>query len=280
MSTRADKKAEARDKAKKIQAQEKRRSRRNKILTTVGILALVALVAFAVSIIVKDGHEKQATGQTSSDDWATFTRADSVFGDELPNNVNDQGGISLGSDMVAGSVNEEAPVVSIYYDYMCSWCNYLEYSYTEDLAQMAQEGDITLVYQPVAVLGEHFSAQAMAAEYFVAENAPEKYAEFHDALFLTVYPVFLNEDYDGEQPSLENITATAAVIGLSDDMVEDLTDAVNEGAYDDAIESANRQWAENGQEGTPGVVIDDRQLTDWTEGKLIEHAQNAVSNAK
>lgn len=280
MTTRAEKRAEAQKKATELRAHQARQSRRNKILAVTGVLVLIALVAFAVAIIIKDGHSKQAsvsaTTTSTTQEWADFVRAESVFPEKLPANVNDHGGISLGSNMEAGTVNKGAPAVTIYYDYMCSWCNYLESQYSSDLTQMATNGDITLVYQPVAVIGDEFSIQAAAAEFYVAEHAPKLYAAFHDALFMTTIPVFLTEDYVGNQPSLENITATAAVVGMSDEEVNKLSEAVTNGTYDTFVESANEQWRANGQQGTPGVLIDDRQLVDWTDGKLLEYASEAA----
>ncbi|MGO1859230.1 DsbA family protein [Ancrocorticia populi] len=279
--TKQERREQAREAARKLQEQEEKRAKRNKILAIVGAIALVAVIALAVVLIVRSGSSDNSTGEgtESSEDWADFTRADSVFtAESTPENVTDQGGITVGSSLEAGTVNEGAPEVDIYFDFLCSWCNRLENEYSEDLAQMAKDGEITLVYMPVAIMGEDFSTQGAAADFFMAENAPEYFLDFHNTLFEEkTNPLFLDENSDQTLPTIDDILEVAEEVGVPDATVADLETAINDGTYDATIESAYEQWTANGQTGTPGVIINDRQLADWTEGKLTKYAAEAAA---
>ncbi|MGO1591540.1 MAG: DsbA family protein [Ancrocorticia sp.] len=269
--TKQERREQAREAARKLQEQEAKRAKRNRILAIIGTIALVAVVGLAVWLIVRSGPD-----DTGSDgDWADFNRAESVFTEDRPENVTDQGGITIGASGEAGSVNEGAPEVDIYFDYLCSWCNKLEGESGEELAQMAKDGEITLVYQPVSIMGQDFSDQSATADFFLAENAPEYYLDFHNELFLQKTNPLFEDGADQTLPTVDDIVEIAESVGIPDDTIADLKEAVETGAYDDTIASAYEQWTANGQTGTPGVIINDRQLADWTEGKLIQYAKQA-----
>lgn len=275
--TKQQRREQAREAARKLQEQEAKRATRNRILAIVGVIALVAVIAVAVVLIVRSGSNQDDS--SSDGEWADFNQAASVFTDDRPDNVNDQGGISIGSSLEAGSVNEGAPEVRIYFDYMCSWCNRLENEYGEDLTQMAKDGDITLIYQPVSIMGQDMSDMGATADFFLAENDPEHYLEFHNQLFFEkTNPLFLEEQSADQQlPTIDDIVEVAGEVGIDDDTIADLKDAVQQGSYDSTIQDAYDQWTANGQTGTPGVIINDRQLSDWTEGKLTKYAAEAAS---
>ncbi len=275
--TKQERLEQAREAARKLQQEEEKRAKRNKLLAIGGSLVLVAVIAVAVTLIVRSGSSDKDS--SSDGEWTDFTRAASVFtAEDTPANVTDQGGITIGSSLKAGTVNEGAPEVTIYFDYLCHWCNLLEGDYAEDLTQMAKDGDITLVYQPVAIMGQDFSTQGAAADFFMAENAPEYYLDFHNTLFEEkTIPLFADDATDQTLPTVDDILSVAKEVGVPDDTVADLQTAINDGTYDATIQAAYEQWTANGQTGTPGVIINDRQLVDWTEGKLTKYAAEAAA---
>lgn len=71
--------------------------------------------------------------------------------------MTDQGAITFGSSLSAGTVNEGAPTVQIYYDYLCVHCNDLEREHGAELSKLAEDGKITLELHPVGMMDEFLS---------------------------------------------------------------------------------------------------------------------------
>ncbi|WP_182049968.1 DsbA family protein [Changpingibacter yushuensis] len=264
--TKEQRREAAREAAKRLQEEEARRAKRNLAWTITGVVVVLALVLGAVWLIVSSGKDSSADNATSSATgepaFTDFTFGDSQFTATLPENVDDMGGISVGSDLTAGSVNEGAPEVRIYFDYLCTHCNDLEAQFGEQLTQMAQDGEITLVYNPVAIMGQDFSSQSAAADFFLAANAPEQYIEFHNAVFSELSSAVFDGSADA-LPTVDQMIGVAKEVGVPDDVVAELQSAVEDGTLDDFVSQATSQFTANGLTGTPSVIVDGQQLTNW-----------------
>lgn len=269
--TKQQRREQAREAARKLQEEEAKRTKRNRLLAIVASVLVVALIGTAVFFIVRSGNER-----TKDEDWAAFQPAASVFTEGTPDNVNDQGGISVGSDLVAGTVNDGKPTVTIYFDYLCSYCNQLEGEYGEELTQMAKDGDITLVYQPVSILGQEFSDLGAAADFYLAANAPEQYLQFHNKVFTEVTEPLFAKDADLPVPTTEDLLRVAKDVGVPDDVVSGLETVLADGSYQKWVDLAYEQFGANGLNGTPRVIIDDRELVNWPDGNLTKYARQAV----
>ncbi|MFT3944438.1 MAG: thioredoxin domain-containing protein [Ancrocorticia sp.] len=268
--TKEERRKQAREAARLLQIEEAKRAKRNRIMVIIGVIVALALVATAVFLVVSNGKKAQQAPD--------FTPAASVFVDGTPANVNDQGGISVGADLVAGTANEGAPTVTIYFDYLCSWCNHLEASYGEELTKMAQEGKITLVYQPVVLRGQQFSNAGAIANFFLAENAPDKYLAFSNAIFSQVTgPLFTDASKESAtEPTVDQLIAVATEVGVPADVVANLQAVLADGSYQKWVDLANSQMQANQLSGTPRVIIDGKELADWDNGNLTTYLNELI----
>src|SRR5665647_2050584 len=110
-----------------------------------------------------------------------------------PQGSTETGGILVGPEGVAGTVDgaaADAVVVSVYVDYMCPYCGQFEAVNGPTLDQLRGDGTIIVEYHPVSILdeaslGTAYSTRAAAAAALVADQAPEAFVAFNTALFAT-----------------------------------------------------------------------------------------------
>lgn len=198
-----------------------------------------------------------------------------LAGVEMPTNMDEYGGISLGQNLVAGTKNDGAPVVTIYSDPFCPYCNLLEQEYGKRLESMAQSGKITLVNQPNLRFAEtQFSPLSLQAEVWFAANHPDKYKEFHSRLYADIAgPVTTR---DGEpvsheervEPAMSRVYELAGAVGLTQDDVAKLRADIEANPYRSLLEQLRQRFLDDGFKYVPTVMIDDMQLEDYSEGKL------------
>lgn len=187
--TKEQRRARAREVAKRMAAEEAARKRRNIIISWIVGIVVVALVGGLVWYIVSEGSKQSASqGSTTSqsasgDPQLTATKRGTDNLANLPQNTDQYGGIPVGSSLKAGTSNEGVPNVTVYYDFMCIYCNQLEHQYADQLTELAKEGKITLTYAPVRIFQDEFSSKAAQAEYWMAENQPDLFLKFHNQLF-------------------------------------------------------------------------------------------------
>jgi protein-disulfide isomerase len=223
-------KAQARaEKAAALRAAQARKERNRRFLTIGAVIAVVVvIVGGAVLYTTLSQEEIKAAPAGSSEYGLTYGETDAPH------------------------------QVVIYEDFLCPHCKTMEDATSEDLAQLAGEGEVLVDYRPVAFLGD-YSVRATNAFKVVLEASGGKVAkEFHDELF-------------ANQPSSAD--------GLSDDELIDL--AVEAGANEDEIrpgieDMAQQKWVEQGSQaaeqegvtGTPTVLLDGEPFTDggsWSE---------------
>ncbi len=255
--TKEERRKQAREAARLLQIEEAKRAKRNRIMVIVGVIVALALVATAVYLVVSNGKK-----QEQSEAWDDYTPAASVFVDGTPGNVTDQGAITFGSSLSAGTVNEGAPTVQIYYDYLCVHCNDLEREHGAELSKLAEDGKITLELHPVGMMDE-FSRVATGAFYYIAENAPEQAFAFNSKVFseLTA-PIFSD---DAATPTAADALKVAGEVGVPEDVLTGLEGVLNDGSYSGYADLAYAQEEANGMSGTPHVIIDNHKLLNWTD---------------
>lgn len=232
MSSKNQKAAEARAKA---QAQVRAQERRTTLMIVAGSVVGLALFAALVIFIVNQGRtpELGAEGSTSP------VASDST------------GGIPVGTSGVVGvDVPADAVRVDIYLDYMCPICSVFEDTNSADIDAMREAGDIQVYYHPISILdrysnGTNYSTRSAGAAGVVANEAPEAFLDFSNALF-------------ANQPQ-ENTD------GLSDDQIKQI--ALDAGVPQEVADSlasddfkrwataATQQASVDGMQGTPTVRV-------------------------
>jgi protein-disulfide isomerase len=268
--SKADRTAEAREKARQIREEQLKKDKRNKLLIgwgiVVAVVAILAVVALVVSTSLKNNAPVADQGPT-------------------PANGNVHGGVTLlkGSEVAkseAGTVNiadlPSAPAtppatvkapgadaeagkpvkVVLYIDFICPVCKNFEAQYNETLTKLRDEGKITVEYRPLGFLDSrsttNYSSRAANAAACVVNESPEKYSDFVNALF-------------DKQPA-------EGSAGLSDDDLKKMATEVGAKSIDSCIDQKTyRPWvkyttqeaAAIGVSGTPTVIVDGKQ---WGKG--------------
>jgi protein-disulfide isomerase len=105
--------------------------------------------------------------------------------------------VSLAESPASAVVDEETGAIALgdgpnvleeYLDFMCPFCERYHETYGEDVAELVQNGEVTLNVHPIAILdsqsnGTQYSTRAAGATYCVAETSPDAVYPFIDALF-------------------------------------------------------------------------------------------------
>jgi protein-disulfide isomerase len=268
--SKADRTAEAREKARQIREEQLKKDKRNKLLIGWGIVVAVVAILAVVALVVSTSRKNNAP---VADQGPT------------PANGNVHGGVTLlkGSEVAkseAGTVNiadlPSAPAtppatvkapgadaeagkpvkVVLYIDFICPVCKNFEAQYNETLTKLRDEGKITVEYRPLGFLDSrsttNYSSRAANAAACVVNESPEKYSDFVNALF-------------DKQPA-------EGSAGLSDDDLKKMATEVGAKNIDSCIDQKTyRPWvkyttqeaAAIGVSGTPTVIVDGKQ---WGKG--------------
>src|SRR5689334_11286577 len=185
MSTAARRRTQEMQRARQEAAATQARTRR--IVTAVGVLVILGLVAAIVVVVVRAaGHQRtlpDVSGKVVAPAHVTSTSA-----------------IPVGAS--------NAPVtVAIWFDYMCPACGAFEKANGTELARLVADGTVRLELHPIAFLddlssGTEYSTRSASAVAAVADAAPDKVWDFHTALY-------------GQQPS-------EGSHGLTDQQIEEI----------------------------------------------------------
>ncbi|MEE6273794.1 DsbA family protein [Georgenia wangjunii] len=240
----------AREQARKLREAQQRREKRNRLFIIGGVIAFVAIVAVAlVSILSQSGGP-------------------SLDGAERPSTATEAGAIPVGADGAAGTVNEDAPVVDVYYDYQCPHCATFEQTNAELLVELASSGDATIEYHPISILDNSgnntgFSTRGAQAAAVVADQAPELFVDFNTALFDAQGPA------GGVALSDDQIAQAAESVGVPQDVI----DSFGGSTFRDWVRGATTQAAEDGVQATPTIHIDGEPWQgNWQEPGALEQA--------
>ena len=267
--SKAERTADAREKARLIREAQLKKDKRNKLLIGWGIVAAVVAILVVVALVVTSSMKQNAP---VADQGPT------------PANGNVHGGITLlantevakldpatvdaaavgeppqaaPAEVVAPGAEAEAgkPVkVVLYIDFICPVCKNFEAQYNEQLTSLRNEGKITVEYRALGFLDSrsttNYSSRAANAAACVVNESPEKYAEFVDALFA-------NQPAEGGAGlSDDKLKSMASDIGV------DINSCVDEKIYRPFVKFTTKEAAAIGVTGTPSVFVEGKQ---WGKG--------------
>jgi len=272
---KADRREAARAEALALQQKQVSRDKRNRVIifTVLGV-AIAALVGVAAFILVNEASKKEVEDVALSEV------------ENVPSTANADGGIPVGSDLVAGTENAGTPTVDVYLDYMCPVCGQFEDVNAADVETMATEGDATVVYYPVSILDRlsrstEYSTRAAASAYWVADQAPEAFFAYNEALFAN--------QPDENTPGLDNeeLATIAEEAGVPADVAAGISDGTARATYGQYAYSLTNAATENpdllnssGSFGTPTVLVDGERFEQWgTPGALLAAAQGGTDES-
>lgn len=161
--------------------------------------------------------------------------------------------------------------VDVYLDFMCPVCNKFESTYGSQLDQGVQEGRITLVTHPVAILnrasqGTDYSTRAGAASVCAADGG--KFPEYSAELF--------------KQQPAENTkgisTADLAAIGRTLGLGDEFSTCVTDQTYAGWIDKATEKASQDGLSGTPWTKINGKVVELSAFGTTLDAALAATPN--
>jgi protein-disulfide isomerase len=267
--SKAERTAEAREKARLIREAQLKKDKRNKLLIGWGIVAAVVAILVVVALVVTSSMKQNAP---VADQGPT------------PANGNVHGGVTLlantevakldpatvdaaavgeppqapPAEVVAPGAEAEAgkPVkVVLYIDFICPVCKNFEAQYNEQLTSLRNEGTITVEYRALGFLDSrsttNYSSRAANAAACVVNESPEKYAEFVDALFA-------NQPAEGGAGLSDD-----RLKSMASDMGVDINSCVDEKTYRPFVKFTTKEASAIGVTGTPTVFVDGKQ---WGKG--------------
>ncbi|WP_411375580.1 DsbA family protein [Arthrobacter sp. MPF02] len=281
--SKAERTAEAREKARLIREAQLKKDKRNKLLIGWGIVAAVVAILAVVALVV-----------------TTSIRQNTPIADQgpVPANGNVNGGVTLlantevkdtepasvdianvpakpdtlPSPVVApGAEAEEGQPVKVvaYIDFICPVCKRFEDTYNDALTGLRNEGKISLEYRPLGFLDRmsstNYSSRAANAAACVADQAPDKYAEYIDVLFT-------NQPAEGGAGlSDDRLKSLASEIGA------DINSCVDDKTFRPYVKYSTQLASNTGITGTPTVFIDGKQ---WDGGTDLNAEIQAAIDAK
>ncbi|GAA5200773.1 hypothetical protein GCM10023346_43640 [Arthrobacter gyeryongensis] len=282
--SKAERTAQAREKAREIREAQLKKDKRNKLLIGWGIVVAVVAILAVIALVVT---QNIANNAPIADQGPT------------PANANAHGGVTLlkGTDVTkvaAGTVSlaslPSAPAtapatvtapgaeaeagkpvkVVAYIDFICPICKNFESTYSQQLTQLRNDGKITLEYRPFGFLdassSTNYSSRAANAAACVANTSPDKYSALVDLLY-------------AQQPA-------EGSPGISDNDLKKLATQAGSANIDSCIDNKTyrpfikvvTQEAKNiGISGTPTVFIDGQQ---WDNKSDFMTVLNAAVAAK
>lgn len=268
--SKAERTAEAREKARQIREAQLKRDKRNKQLLGWGIVVAVVAILAVVALVVTNNIRNSAPVADQG---------------PVPANANVNGGVTLlANNKVASTqpgtidvasvpaapktppaeiaapgaeAEKGKPVkVVIYIDFICPICKNFEEQFNGELTSLRNEGKITVEYRPLGFLdnrsSSNYSSRAANAAACVVNESPEKYADFVNALF-------------ADQPA-------EGSAGLSDNKLKEMATGVGAAGIDSCVEDktyrpyvkySTQLAASIGVSGTPTVLVDGKQ---WGKG--------------
>ena len=269
--SKAERTAEAREKARLIREAQLKKDKRNKLLIGWGVVAAVVAILAVVALVVttsirqntpiadqgpvpangnvNGGVTLLANTEVKSTDTATVDIANvPAKPDALPNPV-----------VAPGAEAEEGQPVKIvaYIDFICPVCKRFEDTYNDSLTGLRNEGKISLEYRPLGFLDRqsstNYSSRAANAAACVADQASDKYAEYVDVLFT-------NQPAEGGAGlSDDKLKSLASEIGA------DINSCVDDKTFRPYVKYSTQLASNTGITGTPTIFIDGKQWDGTTD---------------
>jgi len=242
--SRNEQREAAREKARVLREEQKKRERRNKWLIQGGIIVAVVAVAGLVAGLLLNNVRPDGPGPANmASNGIVLTGAEGVITPvETPALAAD----ATPTPTVPDDSGTVANIVT-YIDYLCPFCGQFEQTNSESIRAMIEEGAATLEVHPIAILtnksaGTQYSLRAANAAACVADNSPESFLDFHDLMFQ-------NQPEEGTE-------------GLSNDEIAELAKQADVSSFS-AIEKC----------------IDDKQFHMWVQDATNQALTQPVPNS-
>ncbi|MBF4461725.1 MULTISPECIES: DsbA family protein [unclassified Rathayibacter] len=172
----------AREKARRLREQQKRRDRAGRIALQGGlallVIAVVAVIAFAVTSSIRPagpGPANMASDGVVIGENMVAQTAPAVAADSTPT--------PSALDTTKGTVD-----IRVYLDYLCPYCGEFEKTNGNQIKEWVTSGAATVEIHPISILttrsnGTKYSERSANAAACVADSAPNSFFDFNALLF-------------------------------------------------------------------------------------------------
>src|SRR5687768_3141555 len=269
--SRNEQREAAREKARVLREEQKKRERRNKWLIQGGIIVAVLAVAGLVAGLLLNNVRPDGPGPANmASNGIVLTGAEGVITPvETPALAAD----ATPTPTVPDDSGTVANIVT-YLDYLCPFCGQFEQTNSESIRAMVESGAATLEVHPIALLtnksaGTQYSLRAANAAACVADNSPDSFFDFNALLF--------ENQPEETSPGLTNTEIKAlakeAGVGSLGAVEKCIDDTQFKKWVQDATTRALTEAVPNSDlesiKGTPTVLVNGKQY----EGSLTDPAE-------
>lgn len=255
-----DRRAAAREKARQIAEAQARKQKTAKRVLYIGVALVAALVLVVVGVLIYQSTRPADQPQGYSDGSVTF--------------VKDGDGVALTEDPAGDSkdAKDNAPNVKVFLDYQCPACAQFEGLNGKGLGKLADDGDISLTFQPVALLdnqsgGTKYSTRSANLMMCVVDSGQaDKFQELSLSLFS-------NQPEEGgtgldDQKMLDLAKEAGVDVDKKINTAEDdvtVKDCVNNIQFEDYVTQSTKEALNGGLKGTPTVQVNGENVGDWSD---------------
>ncbi len=263
--SRAERTAEAREKARKIREQQQKKEKRNRQLVrwgvVAGIVAIIAIIAIIVTQNVRGQIPDEGPTAANTNEYGgvvvgadnevlTNDPAGQISVEDLPDAAPEPGEDGeLVPPGIEPSAEDEPVNVVLFEDLQCPICKQFEETFGGQLEELRNSGDITVEYRVISILDRtsptNYPSRSANAVACVADESPESYQAYLDTLY-------------ERQP-------TEGSDGLPNDELADIAEEVGAGnlgecidsiTYRPAVEIQTERSSMYGVSGTPTAFVD------------------------
>jgi protein-disulfide isomerase len=231
----------ARERAAQLAAENQAAERRTKIITAVGVIAVLAVVVGILTFAFLNRNTSSATGPTAEPNLSAAA--------------------PLGSDpatygLVVGQANPGAPLLQIFEDAQCPACQSFEAAFGPAISSLIDSGEAKVVFQPMFFLDNRLlqskgsSLRAANALGCAADEGKAK--EFHSTIFANPPAT------EGTGWSDDILKAFGLGSGITN--TERFEKCIDSGKYYEWVANSNKYSFDAGVEGTPTVWVNGQAL--------------------
>ncbi|MGD9960572.1 DsbA family protein [Nocardioides sp.] len=241
-----------------IRAAQERKERRRNLLVVGGVVGVIVLIIGGGFLIQ---NLRDTTGEAASGPSASSTVA--VEGVTVA--AADEFGLGVG--------DPNAPVkVEVFEDFLCPFCQQFEAQSRDSLLQSAKDGEVYVVYRPIAFLNEYSERSLNAFAVVLNTAGPEAALKFHNILYDN------QPSESGDMPDDDWLVDRAVEAGATEG---DVRPGIEDMTY--------KQWVVNGKDdaskrkvtGTPTVFVNGEAITDATSiDDLVAKTEQAIADGQ
>lgn len=172
----------AREKAKVLREQQRKRDVRNRWFLWGGVGVVVVAIVVGVTLIIASTLKPAGPGPLNmASDGISIGQG--FVAAETPALAADADPVPSTLDTSSGAVN-----ITMYVDYMCPFCGQFEATNIDQIKEWVSSGAATVEYHPLAILdrsslGTKFSSRATNAAACVANYSPNNFFDFNALMF-------------------------------------------------------------------------------------------------